>query len=586
MVYFVTFPSKSQIDDSKGNGDLTWKANNSIIATHRLSDEARGVVSSCFGQAKFGFWSIAGDIFSSLDDEKIDGERFSNDLISRPNFVCRHYWGRYGACVYDKKANHFIVLVDPCGQFPLYYRRMRNGEVHFASKLQELLYIGGSKPEPDIPYLHAYMHYGYGESTRTGWKNIDMLEPGRALIVASNRPLERPRLWSPGRRPQPSGTGDFIARLGGVLAATMPTNSRVILELSGGVESSALAVALEQQSRQDGVVAVTYFDPSRSASNEVDIAQQVARACGLRHEVFPLLQRLPFAPSMKSPITARPSMELCFLAQIEAFAEAGLSGADVTRLNGHGGDALFLAPPPFGVALDAMSRGRLARAMAAVRDLAFTYRMPVWQVLRELLSDASRYLANDVGPIASPSVIRVQPPPPLGLFDDILRAFSLRLQPGRRCQIVALNATIDETSDDARQAAALPLRPFLTQPIVEWALRARPEDLFSAFSNRLPIREATYRAKPLPSVWRTDKGDTTHTTLLGLHRHRNYVREICLEGKCASDGSVDRAGMEKLLNRAALGYAEGLHEITRVFAVEMFLNSSPSGEGADHKVTR
>ncbi|HEV3106667.1 MAG TPA: asparagine synthase-related protein, partial [Trinickia sp.] len=369
--------------------------------------------------------------------------------------------------------------------------------------------------------------------------------------------------------------GDPIEQLGNVLSATLSRESQIVLELSGGVESTALAIALHYRGLHKNVMAVTYYDPMRSSSNEVDVAAKVAAACGLKHETFPLLEQLPFAPTAAPPLVSRPSMDLCFLAHFDGLMKAGFMGGDITRVNGHGGDAVFLAPPPFGAPLDALSKFRVIRAITALRDLAFTYRIPFWLVIHELLRDASRYLSGYVGQRASPSIVPTQTPVPTGLYDDILCLKSLKLKPARRCQIATIGATIEETANYLNAFGKPEFRPFLSQPMVEWALRAHPEDFYSGYMNRLPIRQSAYGVKPLSNLWRTDKGDTTHSTLLGLLKHKHHVMEVCLEGRCVADGYLERAEMEKLLRRAMLGHAVGLPEITRVFSIEMFLRGAP-----------
>jgi asparagine synthase (glutamine-hydrolysing) len=233
---------------------------------------------------------------------------------------------------------------------------------------------------------------------------------------------------------------------------------------------------------------------------------------------------------------------------------------------------LFLAPPPFGAPIDALARMRFVRSATAIADLAIMYRTSVWVVLRRAMAArAHQYGGSIQQPFSTEVMGDRMVEPPSGIYDHLVARPGLALQPARRYQLAVLAATLDETVVQARGVRRRPFLPFLSQPIVEMALRSRPEDLFTSDHNRLPVRRSAYHAAKLPNLWRTDKGDTTHSALRGILLHKNHIRETCLDGWCAREGMIDRKGMENVINRTALGFPAGLVEITRFFAVETFL---------------
>ncbi|KVZ43015.1 hypothetical protein WL18_16965 [Burkholderia ubonensis] len=171
-----------------------------------------------------------------------------------------------------------------------------------------------------------------------------------------------------------------------------------------------------------------------------------------------------FTPVERVPAVAIPATKLCFLAHANGLAESGFPGDGGLMLNGHGGDALYLAQPPFGVLVDAASSLRFGRVWSAARDLAIHYRVPVWAVLAQARAEVSRHLGE---PAVQPALEAVVPPgaprPMTDLNGDIMRRLLLRLKPARRYQIAATSAIIDDAL--VQTANARPVMPFPTNPL-------------------------------------------------------------------------------------------------------------------------
>ncbi|MCX5544048.1 asparagine synthase-related protein [Paraburkholderia sp. CNPSo 3076] len=555
----------------------TWTSGADRVASFRIARQGSVDSPVRFGESAAASWCIAGQIFSLSQGSPARETDLVTTLLHDGERVPERYWGTYAIVVYDRQRDRFLGFSDPCGQFPVYYSTGANGELNLASDAADLTPGERDVAQPNISWLHGYLTYGYGEAHETGWKGISLLPPGTLLTFKGGN-LQFSRLWSPAKPTRPRMNDDPIAVLTTVVSSLLESVPEAILELSGGIESTALAVALHRAGLSTRIIAVTHFDPRRSSSNEISVARSVASHCKLRYKTFPLLAQLPFAPVSIIPFVARPSTQLCFLAQSSSLANAGHARADGTLVNGHGGDALFLAPPPFGVALDAAASFRLLRAAAVVRDLAITYRVPIWTAIERSMRATTQYFRGALGQHASLDVVQAYPlPAPHGVYDDVLAQGQLRLRPGRRYQIAALGATLDETVVQVRPTARRPILPFLSQPIIELALRTPLEDLFTGYHNRLTIRRSAYATSKLPNLWRTDKGDTTHSALQGLHVHYDHVRETCLDGFCVAKSLVHRQSLERLIKRAALGFPDGLCEITRIYATEIFL------QGAGHR---
>ncbi|KWO86207.1 hypothetical protein WM31_21925 [Burkholderia ubonensis] len=486
--------------------------------------------------------------------------------------VSRRYWGDYSIIVYDKRADRFLILSDPCGQRLVFYHRAPDGAIHVGGAINDLVEPGRVPREPDARYLSQFVTYGCGDPAATGWRDISLLPPGQAALWKRRHPLELRRAWSPWCWTARRDGRDFIDVLTMVQRSRLDGDATIYLELSGGIDSTALAVALRRADLHRRTIAVTHFDPLRASSNEVSIARAVADHCQIEHRTYPLLARPPFTPVERAPAVAIPATKLCFLAHANGLAESGFPGDGGLLLNGHGGDALYLAQPPFGVLVDAASSLRFGRVWSAARDLAIHYRVPVWAVLAQARAEVSRHLGE---PAVQPALEAVVPPgaprPMTDLNGDIMRRLLLRLKPARRYQIAATSAIIDDAL--VQTANARPVMPFLTQPIVEHALSARIDEMFCADHSRLTVRRSAFAASGLPNLWRTDKGDIMHSALEGIKVNHAHVRETCVGGWCAANRLVEPNALARLIKRAALGFPDGLVEITRIYAAEMFVRA-------------
>lgn len=521
------------------------------------------------------FWRLEGQLFD-VTGHPFDTASAAALALRDPTALTRQAWGAYWLCACDKATGRCVVLADPCGQCPLFYRVDARGELHVGPEVEAFLALGTQPAQPDPAHIHAWLAHGGADPESTGWDGLRALAPGHALVRDPGAAARVTLVWNPRVDTVPGAPGELHASLCGVLHA-MLGHGEAVLDLSGGLDSSAIAVALHGCGLAPRVRALTRVDATRDAGDEIAAAAAVALHCGMEHVHYDLRTHLPFTPAQRVRRCARPAVALAFLAQLDDLARRGLPHPGCTLINGHGGDALFLALPPHACVIDALARLRPLRAAGALRDLAVFHRTSLWQAAGGAARAMFRHRGHGDRLAAAPGqAVLPMAGTRRGAFDPLLRSWRLLPQPAKRLQIAQLAATLDETMVHFGLDARRPLLPFLSQPVVELALRCRPEDLFSGFHARLPLREAMHRVAPLRNFWRRDKGDTTHTMLEGLRRNQAHVRALCLEGRCVDLGLVDRPALETLIRRAVLGYGHGLAEIVRIYTAEVFLLAQQS----------
>lgn len=527
-----------------------------------------------FGETERASWVVSGTVFGKHDFTRVDPDVVVNAALVRMESVADLYWGMYAIVIHDKQNDRFIVLADPCGRQPVFYHIGIDGSVEVGLSINTIMSGGRIAPTVNDRHLAQYLACGSGDAAETGWKGVVSLIPGTALVWKRGHRPENVRVWAPHGKRSDARCENIIHLLKKTMNAVLSGDRPIVLELSGGLDSTAIAVALSLAELQERALAVTYIDVQRASSNEVSVAREVAKRCGIRHEVYNLQERLPFSPIDCLPIVSRPATKLCFLAQQQHFADSRLRETGAIFLNGHGGDSLYLDPPPFGVIIDALANWRFRRAVSCLTDLSVHYRIPIWQALGRALKETFNF---SVGSDEQTILAAVRPGSrclrPSGVYDEVLSAWSLLRRPARRCQIAALGAIIDEAQVQLRPHETLSIMPFLFQPVVEHAFNLATEDIFSSDYSRVPVRQSVYSAFRLPNIWRTDKGDIMHPALKGVKENANHIRDVCLQGWAVSEGILDAARFDRLIKRTALGFGDGLAEITRVYAVEIFHRS-------------
>ena len=527
-----------------------------------------------FGKNERASWVVCGAMFGKRDFRKVDPVVVIDAVLKKIESVADMYWGMYAAIIHDKQNDRFVILADPCGRQPVFYHCGLDGSVDVGLSIDAVINGSGIATNVNDRYLAQYLVCGSGDATETGWEGVLSLIPGTALVWKRGHRPEVIRVWSPYGKRFDAGFEEIIHLLKKSMATVFGGDRPIVLELSGGLDSTALAVALNMAKLQERTLAVTYIDTQRASSNEVSVAREVAKRCGIRHETYNLQERLPFSPPGCLPMVSRPATKLCFLAQKQHFTNSRLREGGAFFLNGNGGDSLYLDPPPFGVIIDALTNRRFRRAISCLTDLSVHYRIPVWQAFGRALKEMHSF---SVGSDEQTTLVAVNPESRCsqggGVYDDVLSAPSLLLRPARRCQIAALGAIIDEAQVQVWPHGALSIMPFLFQPIVEHALNLATEDVFSSDHSRIPVRQSVYSAFGLPNVWRTDKGDIMHPALKGVWKNVNHIRDVCLQGWSVSEGILDAVRFDRLIKRAVLGFGDGLAEITRVYAVEIFYRS-------------
>ncbi|VVE56143.1 hypothetical protein PCA20602_05077 [Pandoraea capi] len=563
----------------------------------RIRPEGSGERCHVSDQSELLAWYVSGRVFRKDDGREVSpGLELARLALESPERFVERYWGHYRIIVHDRWCGATLMLCDPCGHCPTYYRFCRDGAVHVAADPAALV---GDEPTFDSAALKAFLVHGDVGNVQCALYDVERLPLGHALWIPERGAPRTSIVWWPSWRPEggareaqemASGTG-----LLGVLRRSTERclgDRRAVLELSGGVESTSLALALAQSGVAGHCTAVNHRDPGSPSSDESHHASQVARHVHMAFERFDI-ECAAFSPPSVIPRLARPAMHLCMLAQLDAVRERLAPYRDHRVVNGHGGDAIFLAPPPDGAFLDAFADGQWRRAFGAWRDLAMMQRLPLLWVAQGAFAQLRQRRAN---PLAAPQDGLLTAAAFAGGMGSLgdgkasrgteplaqawLAHWPLRMRPGKRAQVLGTLGNLRDIEVHPALSDGGTVFPFLTQPVVEAGFAMPTYRLFSAMHNRLPLRRAAYLASGLPNLWRRDKGMMTGIVGAGVAANLSHVEEVCLEGYCAASGWIDRDACRRAIGRLAHHHLESMTTIRRLYAVEMFVRGWRQGAGA------
>jgi len=251
--------------------------------------------------------------------------------------------GMYAFGLYDRSLDTLFLARDHFGIKPLFYGRLRDGSLAFASELSALWTLGAALDNQlRSDAILDYFAFGYIPDPKTIYQSLHKLPAAHSLrIVRGAAALAAQRYWVP-VFPEPQKISEQDAVAGTLAVIEESVRAHLVADvpistfLSGGIDSGTVTTLTARNA--PGILAHTIsfkdprFDESASAAT-------VARISGLDHhlhavdvpepsDVVGILQAYhePYADSSCIPMFA-----LCRAASAES----------KVALTGDGGDELF-----------------------------------------------------------------------------------------------------------------------------------------------------------------------------------------------------------------------------------------------------
>lgn len=461
------------------------------------------------------------------------------------------YWGDY-VCLTEQPDNASVQIIRaPSGGIHA-YRVRAEGATAIASQVEPLLDLGLARYAVDWAFVAQHLGFAHLRGPLTGIAGIDEILPGDCAIERGDR-SDRHGLWSPWVFAHPDrqvrdlreAAANVVAAVTQSVSTLIARDDHVLLELSGGLDSSTLAAAIATTGRS--AIALNLVTPGPEG-DERHYAGLVARHCGI-----PLTERIVDEPIDLTrsvvDIHARPGIP-AMLHPVDAWFERVARETGATAfVSGTGGDCVYCSLGSAAPATDRIRRnGPGLPLIRTLRDIATVHDSNIWTVtammVRQLWRGApaqkwtrsAHFLRED----------RIPDIPPYHPWLDEPR----HAMPGTRAHIRSIMAAYAHLDGYARNRVAPSIYPLLTQPVVETCLAIPTWLWVTGGHNRAVAREGFRSKLPEAVIARRTKGAIDALCAQTFEANRPRLRSFLLDGHLAASGLLDRAGIETYLNHS------------------------------------
>ncbi len=491
------------------------------------------------------------------------GHLFSRDFIPVENIVSlprhasganlrqhllNHFWGEYLLLQPEvDQARTFTVLRDPSGGMPCLYKfsdgaGFLTSDISLPSRLNQL------RTGVDWDGIAHRLAYPYVKTHRTGLVGVHELLPGCTLAFGPDGSTVE-QTWSPwefvdadqrhaNAREAAAAVRSVVAS---VVRAWAEADGSVLLELSGGLDSSIVAASL--RGARARISCCTLVTPVPGA-DERAYARLMADALGVDLQARHLsIDEARFSFELPN---ATPNPSLGGLQFVAARVMTALGEADgaASNFSGGGGDTVFCYLTSAAPAADALKEHGVTAAVRSIRDLAILHDCTLWRAGRlavRKLRRPPKAFREPTRTLLMPSCI-ADAPDLHPWFDTPATVY-----PGDLERIVDLSGTQMFREGAPRGPDRWMRMPLLSQPIVEACLRVPTWMWVAGGRNRAVARTAFADLLPPTVLNRRSKGTFMNYSGAFYQRNKHAMREFLLSGLLRQRGIIDAAALDRLI---------------------------------------
>jgi asparagine synthase (glutamine-hydrolysing) len=198
--------------------------------------------------------------------------------------VARHLVGDFSFVIYDVRQRRLLAVRDRFARRPLYYAWHR-GALLVTNNLPTLLAVAELASELDEFAIGDFLLFGRNlHPERTTYARISRVPAARQCVFPS---ATMTRYWSLPEEDEPRKTAEIHEEFREIFARAVADRARadrVVISLSGGLDSNAVAATLTRQ-RTHGVSAITTVFSNLFRDDEGHYAQLAADAYGIPLEI-------------------------------------------------------------------------------------------------------------------------------------------------------------------------------------------------------------------------------------------------------------------------------------------------------------
>lgn len=484
-----------------------------------------------------------------------------------PHALLNDFWGEY--LLLHPCGDSVSVMRDPSGGVDCVYS-LRDGFI--TSDISIATQLGLYSRKIDWSFIRGNLIYPHHKAGRTGLVDVHELLPGCQLHLR-DRQHSIEQVWSPWpwvaaphRHTDPCQAATEVRdAVSSTVKRWAETDESLLLELSGGLDSSIVAACLQNTtahvSCSNLVTPVPGADERRYASLMADLLGVELQVDHLGFTRTPL----DFEPP---PNTVAPSTWFLQHAANE------LSEAIATQLgvnsffSGGGGDTVFCYTRTAAPAADAFREHGLMAALRAIRDLAELHQCTVWNACRLTL----KKLRAPPKPPRRPDTSFLSPT----LANEMLEnhpwfAAPKHALPGDRERIFDLAGTQVFRDGLARGTRRHLRMPLLSQPVLEACLKVPSWMWITGGRNRAVARNAFSDALPPDILHRRSKGTFMNYSGAVYRRNKHLLKEYLLTGQLEGKGLIDTSALRQFFDRGLAARDDRFMRIFDLCAAESWV---------------
>ncbi len=493
-------------------------------------------------------------------------------LRSRGRSLISSCWGYYVAALHYPESGAAVVLRGPVSPLACFHVALGTLNVFF-SHLDDCIDLEITPLSINWDSITAQVMGGDHLTNETAIQEVDSLESGEC---AECKPDGRSRhvYWDPRsfleeRSPTAFDQATQTIRLATeyCVRALSSRHDRILVQLSGGLDSSIVLSSLCRAAHMPSIIAVNYY--SRGSGDERRFARSMADKVNCRLIERPRNQQLDLRCFRECNRTVRPVLNFS-APDVEARNIALARELNATAIfDGELGDNVFGSHPGPGVLVERFRHGGLGPGfLGTAVDYAMLTKQSVWRTLalarRETLSlrvnsdfSTAEEMQRVYGAIGVRSAILTSAEAEehhRSMGDRFLHPWlrqSRRIAPGSHALLFGLITVLSSTYHSPFSGAHDPMRvsPLVSQPLLEIALRMPPY-LHCRFSqDRAVARTAFADLLPPEIVQRgLGKGGPGLWAREVIENNTQFLREFLLDGILVRRRLIDRAKLEIVLS--------------------------------------
>lgn len=507
-----------------------------------------------------------------------DGSIIVGDIFPRAGETClasSDGWGNYLA--FGRLGDILFAERAPLTGAALYWGRLGGGIIcasHLA--LVEELPFDASIDWEFVAHGLAYRNL---RTQRTGIAGITELLPGSRLKVDGAR-AQVEQIWSPwdhvGRAnslPMAEVASALEQQLVASVAAWTLGRGDIVLELSGGLDSSIVAAALAAAGARCS--AITFATPGADGDERL-YARAVAARCDI--ELLEI-EHDDHTIDLVGPPTNRHFRPGAYavLGGIDRAFDRAVGDREISIFGGIGGDNVFAFDNSVAPILEAADHfGYCRQTFRTMRDVARAANASLWDAMR------LTYRARRKGPRRQWEQDRtflaegaVPDRPFAHPWDEGARGASQ----AKRNHVEAIRRILDFLDRPERWHDRDVVAPLLSQPVVEICL-AIPSWTWVAGGRDRSVARAAFAPRLPPEVaWRRGKGRIESLCIAAYLRQRPALRELLLGGRLAARGLLDRVAIDGFFKRDNLDGNFDYFRLLEIADAERWVRSVEAAPG-------